>query len=170
MITYIIENKLEEVEINDGTMRLHIEKVIDDYVTKNTSVLEKNKEDMRKRLLVYFGGEDFMKTKFGDMIDVLLKNAKTWDVHSLIVVYYHFILSSLTENNGEISLTDNNEIMDMIDDMENYILSIPNERESLDKIKEKMNKHYKAIMLKETKATKLLLKKDISEDKILYIK
>lgn len=168
MITYIIENKLEEVEINDGTIRLHIEKVIDDYVTKNTSVLEKNKEDMRKRLLVYFGGEDFMKTKFGDMIDVLLKNAKTWDVHSLIVVYYHFILSSLTENNGEISLTDNNEIINMIDDMENYILSVPNERESLDKIKEKMNKHYKAIMLKETEATKLLLKKDISEDKIAY--
>lgn len=168
MITYIIENKIEDVEINESTMKLYIEQVIDDYVTKNTSVLEKNRESMRKRLLVYFGGDDFMNKTFGEMIEILLKNAKTWDVHSLIVVYYHFILSSLTENNGDISLTDKTEITDMINDMESYILSVPNERESLEKMKEKIMGHYKSVMLKEKIATKLLIKKEISEEMVAY--
>lgn len=167
MITYIIENKIEEIEINDGTMKLHIEKVIEDYVKDNTSVLEKNREDMKKRLIVYFG-ENFMNKTFGEMIDILLKNAKTWDVHSLIVVYYHFILSSLSENDGNISLTDKTEIRDMIDDMESYILSVPGERESLEKMREKMMGHYKNVMLKENIATKLLIKKAIYEEEVAH--
>ena len=167
MITYIIENKIENVEINDSTMKLHIEKVIEDYVKDNTSVLEKNREDMKKRLIVYFG-ENFMNKNFGEMIEILLKNAKTWDVHSLIVVYYHFILSSLSENDGNINLTDNTEIGNMIDDMESYILSVPDERESLEKIREKMMGHYKNVMLKEKIATKLLIKKEISEEEVAH--
>lgn len=167
MITYIIENKIEEIEINDGTMKLHIEKVIEDYVKDNTSVLEKNREDMKKRLIVYFG-ENFMNKTFGEMIDILLKNAKTWDVHSLIVVYYHFILSSLSENDGNISLTDKTEIRDMIDDMESYILSVPGERESLEKMREKMMGHYKNVMLKENIVTKLLIKKAIYEEEVAH--
>ena len=167
MITYIIENKIENVEINDSTMKLHIEKVIEDYVKDNTSVLEKNREDMKKRLIVYFG-ENFMNKNFGEMIEILLKNAKTWDVHSLIVVYYHFILSSLSENDGNINLTDNTEIRDMIDDMESYILSVPGERESLEKMREKMMGHYKNVMLKEKIATKLLIKRDISEEEVAH--
>lgn len=164
MITYIIENKIEGIEINDGTMKLHIEKVIEDYVKDNTSVLEKNREDMKKRLIIYFG-DNFMNKTFGDMIDILLKNANTWDVHSLIVTYYHFILSSL---DGDIDVTNKTEITDMIDDMESYILSVPGERESLEKMREKMMGHYKNVMLKEKIATKLLLKKEISEESVAH--
>ena len=77
MITYIVENKLENRNITEESYKEHIIKVCDDFTNNNGSALEKEK--LNEKIKKYF--EKYIGKKYEEMYEDLLKKAKTWDNH-----------------------------------------------------------------------------------------
>lgn len=146
MITYIIEEEIEEYEVTERMIAKHIEKVVNDYVDTNTGILEKHRTKLRGKLMEYFSSK-FTGKKFKDVIEELVKNAKTWDLHSIVVMYNSFIVNAVAEDKN---------IKAMINDFDEYITSTPDSRLSIKNLREKIQGHYDKIILNEKESIKAL--------------
>jgi serine/threonine protein kinase len=146
MITYIIEEGIEEYEVTERMIAKHIEKVVNDYVDTNTGILEKHRTKLRGKLMEYFSSK-FTGKKFKDVIEELVKNAKTWDLHSIVVMYNSFIVNAVGEDKN---------IKAMINDFDEYITSTPDSRLSIKNLREKIQGHYDKIILNEKESIKAL--------------
>ena len=152
MITYIVENKLEKRNITEESYKEHIIKVCDDFTNNNGSALEKEK--LNEKIKKYF--EKYIGKKYEEMYEDLLKKAKTWDNHSIIIMYYELIKQVFGEEE---------ELKIILEKMKNQILSTPEERKTTDVIIKELKEEIKEI--NKEKLEKDISKKEINE-KMLY--
>tara|TARA_B100000902_G_scaffold363765_1_gene383232 strand:+ start:154 stop:1275 length:1122 start_codon:yes stop_codon:yes gene_type:complete len=145
LITHIVTNNLDDIEINEYELNNICEKFIDN----NTSIraIKSKKDDFKRKMKDYI--ENYKGKKHKDLYEDLLKGSKTWDIHSLIVMYFYFLFHAyVTGESDEEKLENFNklpkEILELLDIQQEYIISIPGERD--EKIIEKILESKKKIL------------------------
>lgn len=150
LITHIVTLNKEEEEIKDLS---ELNKVCDDYTNNNTSIRVTNnrKNEFNRKMKIYI--ENYKGKKYKELYDDLLKESNTWDIHSLVVMYFYFLFEAYVtgETDEEKIYNFNNlpkEMLNLLDIHQIYITSIPGERDK--DIKEKiMKKRSELLNVKE---------------------
>jgi len=156
IITYIIKKKKKEEKIEEG----EIMKVIEDYVRNNSNVLEEKKEGYEEELKEYFK-KSIGKT-YGELYKELLKNAKTWDGISILIMY-NYLLMHITGLRENEELKKIGTIKEYVEWLEENMYKMPNERKELGELREELGK----IIVKMLRSE---MTKNIKKDKEMYMK
>lgn len=164
LITHIVTLNKEEEEIKDTS---ELNTICDNFIIHNTSIRanEKKKEDFRKKMREYI--ENYKGKKHKELYEDLLKGSKTWDIHSLVVMYFYFLFHGYVTGDSDAEKLEvfNNlprEIIELLDIQQEYIISIPGERD--EKIKEKIiEQREKVLNMKLEKVSS-----NINSDNVIY--
>jgi hypothetical protein len=156
IITYIIKKKKKEEKIEEG----EIMKVIEDYVRNNSNVLEEKKEGYEEELKEYFK-KSIGKT-YGELYKELLKNAKTWDGISILIMY-NYLLMHITGIRENEELKKMGTIKGYVEWLEENMYKMPNERKELGELRGELSKIIIKMLRNE-------MTKNIKKDKEMYMK
>ncbi len=171
LITYIVTEEIEQKTITDVTIK-GLYKVCDDFTTKNTSISNDKRSKFNLQLKEYI--DDYNGKTFKELYDTLLANSKTWDIHSLMVMYYYFLLDAFNtgdndNNNDNIKDKDiPKELLELLKIQEEYLTCIPSQRISYKDIRDSIQAQYKIIMSQLNTATNKLKNVKINSDDIIY--
>lgn len=150
LITYIVTLEKEEEEIKDLT---ELNKVCDDFTNNNTSIRVTNNKKLEFNKKIKEFVENYKGKKHKELYDDLLKESKTWDIHSLVVMYFYFLFEAYVIGESDEEKIENfnklpKEIIELLDIHQLYLTSIPGERDK--DIEEKiMSKRKELINIKE---------------------
>ncbi len=144
IITLIVNENLKEITITQSIYEKTIKKTIENYTEVNTSVLKNHKKKYQEKLKNYFKG--FINKKFKDVMDELMKNSKTWDIYSILIMYNYFLLNIFQKKSNE-ELDENLQLFtNMIED---NLYCLPYERKTAKDILVEYKKIKKNLSLKD---------------------
>jgi tRNA A-37 threonylcarbamoyl transferase component Bud32 len=145
LITYIVTNKLDDIEINERELN----KICDNFIDNNTCIraIRSKKEEFKNNMKDYI--ENYKGKKYKELYEDLLKGSNTWDIHSLVVMYFYFLFHSYVTGESDEEKLENfnrlpNEILELLDIQQEYIITMPGKRD--EKIKEKILESEKKIL------------------------
>ena len=132
-----------------------LSKVINDFMTKNTTMLELVNESQRTTykgtLHEYFG--KFVGNTWNDVAEALVNNASTWDCYAVSVMY-SYIIRDLELNKVDTTVPSWTSYRKTLEDA---ILSSPDNRPSSKEMIEKMDNLFKNIGNVESKKMRKIL-------------